>query len=175
MAGYHLVTPDLLVRLTQEILDCACSALEKTACGCPCHAFVASGAVVFDRCCDDGQLWVGIDRIYAYGNFPAPAGVATCMQPLAADLTIGILRCAPTMNDQGEPPTAEVLTLSAAQVHEDGYVLMNGVMCCLAEHARARPFVIGSQRPIGPQGGCVGSELKITVALTDPPPGCVDC
>ena len=170
------MTPDLLVRLTQEILDCACSALEKTACGCPCHAFVASGAVAWDRCCADGQLWVGVDRVYAYGGqFPAPAGVTTCVPPLAADLSIGILRCAPTMSDQGDPPSAEALTASAAQVNEDAYVLMNGVMCCLAEHGRARPFVIGGQRPLGPAGGCVGSSLAVTVVLTDPPPGCADC
>lgn len=169
------MTPDLLVRLTQELLDCACSALEKTACGCPCRAFVAAGAVAWDSCCDGGQLWVGIDRIFAYGNFPAPAGVATCMPPLAADLSIGVLRCAPTLNDQGEAPTAAQLTTSGAQVWEDAYAVITAIACCLGEHARARPFVMGNQRPLGPAGACVGSELKVTVALTDPPPGCTTC
>jgi hypothetical protein len=170
------VTPDLLGLLATELLDCACNALEATTCGCPCHAFVSVGVVAFDHCCDEGQLWVGIDRIYAYGQFPAPAGVTTCAPPLAADLTIGILRCAPTMNDQGEPPSVEALSRSATQIYEDAYAVINGVMCCLAPHARARPFVIGNQRSLGPAGGCVGSELKLTVALTDPPPGCEgDC
>ena len=169
------MTPDLLVRLTQELLDCACSALEKTACGCPSRAFVAAGAVAFDSCCDTGQLWVGIDRIFAYGNFPAPAGVVTCSPMLAADLTIGVLRCAPTLNDQGEAPAAQLLTGSAAQVWEDAYTVITAVSCCLAEAGKLRPFVMGNQRPLGPAGGCTGSELKVTVALTDPPPGCGDC
>jgi hypothetical protein len=169
------VTPDLLVRLTQELLDCACSALEKTTCGCPSRAFVSWGAVAWDRCCDDGMLWVGIDRVFAYERFPAPAGVVTCQPPLAADLVIGVLRCAPVVNDQGEAPSVEKLMLSSAQNEEDAYVLMNGVLCCLAEAGKMRPFVVGNQRPLGPAGGCIGSELRLTVALTDPPPGCQDC
>jgi hypothetical protein len=170
------VTPDLLTRLTQELLDCTCAALEKTACGCPCYAFVSAGTVAWDKCCDGGQLWVGIDRIYAYDRFPAPAtGAIMCSPPLAADIVIGVLRCAPTLSDQGEPPSAEALSASSAQVYEDAYAVVNGVLCCLVPTQRERLFVMGNQRPLGPQGGCVGSELRLTVALVDPPPGCEDC
>lgn len=170
------MTPDLLTRLTQELLDCACSSLEKTQCGCPSRAFVAVGTVAWDSCCDGGQLWVAVDRIFPYGQFPGPiSGALNCAPPLAADIVIGILRCAPTLNDQGEAPTAEALSLSAAAVLEDAYTLETGILCCLAEHARARPFVVGNQRPLGPTGGCVGMELRLTVALVDPPPGCRDC
>jgi hypothetical protein len=169
------MTPDLIVRLTQELLDCVCASLEKTSCGCPCRAFVASGTVAWDSCCDGGQLWVGVDRIYAYGTFPAPAGIVTCSPPLATDIVIGVLRCAPTINDQGEAPSAAALSASSAQVYEDAYAVTNGVLCCLTPTARQRPFVMGNQRPIGPQGGCVGTELRLTVALVDPPPGCEDC
>ena len=163
------MTPDLLVRLTQEILDCVCSSLEKTSCGCPCNAFVAAGAVAWDSCCDGGQMWVGIERVYATGAFPSPASVITCSPQLAADLVVGILRCAPTLNDQGEAPSPERLTESAAQVYEDAYAVVQGVLCCLVPTSKARPFVMGIQRPVGPQGGCCGSELRLTVALVDPP------
>lgn len=169
------MTPDLITRLTQELLDCCCSALEKTACGCPDRAFVSAGAVAWDRCCDGGQLWVGVERIYAYSAFPAPAGIINCFPPLAADIVIGILRCAPTVNDQGEPPTVDALNTSSAQVYEDAYAVTNGVLCCLVPTQRERLFVMGNQRPVGPSGGCTGSELRLTVALVDPPPGCRDC
>jgi hypothetical protein len=170
------VTPDLLERLAQSLLDCACTALEATTCGCPCHVFISAGAVAWDRCCDDGMLWVGIDRLYAYERFPAPAtGAVMCMPPLAADLTISVLRCAPTLSDQGDAPSVEALTTSSAQVYEDAYAIITAVVCCLAPYARARPFVIGNQRPLGPSGGCTGTELRFTVALTDPPPNCEDC
>lgn len=170
------MTPDLIVRLTQELLDCACSALEKTDCGCPGRAFVAAGTVDMTQCCSDGQLWVAIDRIYAYDRFPSPAGVVTCMPPLAADLSVAILRCAPTGNDQGDAPTCRELNDSSAQVYEDAYAVMTAVTCCLAEAGKMRPFVIGAQRPLSPSNGlCVGSTLAVTVALTDPPPGCEGC
>jgi hypothetical protein len=169
------VTPDLLTRLTQELLDCTCSALEKTQCGCPDYAFVSAGVVAYDHCCDGGQLWVGIDRVFAYDRFPAPAGILNCTPPLAADIVIGILRCAPTLNDKGEAPSAETLTASSAQVYEDAYAVVQGVLCCLVPTQRERLFVMGNQRPLGPQGGCVGSELRLTVALVDPPPNCRDC
>jgi hypothetical protein len=164
-----LVIPDLVVRLTQEILDCACAALEKTACGCPSRALVSVGAVAWDSCCDGGQLWVGVERIFAYNQFPVPATTVMCMPPLAADLVVGVLRCAPVMTDQGDAPSPEVLTASAAQIYEDAYTVNSAVLCCLSEHHRARPFVMGPQRPVGPAGGCVGTELRFTVALTDPP------
>lgn len=170
------MTPDLLVRLTQGLLDCVCEALEQTTCGCPGRAFLSAGNVAWDQCCATGQLWVGVDRLYAYDRFPTPAtGIMTCAPPLAVDITIGILRCAPTLDEQGNAPTAEKLTLSAAQVQEDQYAITNGVICCLSEHSRLQPWVLGGQRPLGPQGACVGSELKVIVALVDPPPGCRDC
>lgn len=170
------MTPDLIVRLTQELLDCACVALGKTSCGCPGRAFVAVGTVDQSQCCSDGQLWVAVDRIFAYDRFPAPAGVINCMAPLAADISIAILRCAPTGNDAGDAPTCRELNDSSAQAYEDAYVIMNGVMCCLAEAGKMRPFVVGAQRPLAPSNGlCVGSTLAVTVALTDPPPGCRDC
>jgi len=168
--------PDLIVRLTQELLDCCCSALEKTACGCPGRAFVSAGAVAHDDCCAcDGQLWVGVERVFAYDRFPAPAGMLTCLPPLAADIVIGVIRCAPTVDDNGNPPTVDALNASSAQVYEDAYAVMNGVLCCLAPTSKARPAVIGNQRPVGPAGGCVGTELRLTVALVDPPPGCEAC
>jgi len=169
------VIPDLIVRLTQEVLDCCCSALEKTICGCPDRAFVSAGAVAWDRCCDGGQLWVGVERVFAYDRFPAPATVVNCMPPLAADLVVGILRCAPTVNDQGEAPSCDALSASAAQVYEDAYAVVNGVLCCLVPTHKERLFVMGAQRPVGPAGGCVGTELRLTVALVDPPPSCETC
>jgi hypothetical protein len=118
---------------------------------------------------------VGVERLFAYNAFPAPAGPVNCYPPLAVDLVVGVLRCAPTVNDQGEAPTCEALGESSARVYEDAYAVATGILCCLVPDHKLRPFVMGAQRPVGPAGGCAGTETRFTVALVDPPPGCQDC
>lgn len=158
---------DPISDVAQALLDCVCADLADGECGCPCWAFIANGAVAWDHCCDDGQLWVSVDRVYPYGIFPsAPTSRIACAQPIAVDYTIGILRCAPVSDDQGNPPTPEQLTASGIQVTNDMYTIMNSVICCLDNMGQRRLFTIAGTRPLGPSGGCVGSALTVTVAVT---------
>lgn len=166
-------TPLLYFEVAERFLDCACDALALTTCGCPTCRCVLAGAVAWDHCCDGGQLYASVERVYPSDPFPenmtepAPCGVQ-----LAADLVIGILRCAPTQDNSGKPPSCEKQSAFAAMVFEDAYAIQNAITCCLAallgEPCWLRSYVVRDQIFVGPEGGCGGSELRFTVTLDDP-------
>lgn len=175
--------------VAEAILGCVCAALDETAAqvedypGCPCRACVVPGLAAWDSCADPctgetgGQLTVNVARIYASSNFPSQdaqvQGVRGCTPApvTAVEYVVTLLRCAPLPDVNGCPPSCEELAAAARTVHIDGVTVMNALLCCLPNTStarRGRKFVLGAQRVIGPEGGCVGVEQRVTVAL----PGC---
>lgn len=164
-------TPDLLWLMAKEVLDCVCEDLaSQSSCGCPCRSFVTVGNPVWDNCCD-GQLALIIERIYVAGNFPAGANQPiTCAAPLVADFSLQLIRCVPTMETDGTPPTPQALNNSSANIFSDFYIAYRSVICCLAQYKKNRLFTMRDGRPVGPQGGCAGFEIKFSIQLVDPIP-----
>lgn len=159
----------------QELLDCACEALTLHAPeGCPERACVYNGGVevAFDDCCA-GQLWVAWGRTYSTEVFPEQRPENTSSRKcfsqghmLAIDFEIGIVRCAPTIDDYGTPPSCEQIEASALQMHQEAYIILRAVTCCLAEWVtQGHDAVWTEQIPAGDEGTCVGSVLKVTVGL----------
>lgn len=190
------LTPLAIHDLTEAVLGCVCVALDFTAAevpgqpGCPsCRTCVVPGQVAWDSCDDPcgpqesgGQLTVSVARIYPStdGEFPSEArtvqGVRGCVPPnlTALELVVTLLRCVPTMTEQGCPPTCDELAAASRALHADMVTVYNALLCCLPgteQRRRGRRFVMGVQRTIGPEGGCVGLEQRVTVAL----PGCAPC
>jgi len=180
--------------LAEAVLGCACAALEATAVtvpgqpGCPdCRACVVPGTAAWDTCDSPatstgagGQLTVNVARLYASTRdaFPvevrAVQGLRGCLLPplTAVELVITLLRCAPTADEQGVPPDCAALAATAQTLHVDMATLYNSLLCCLPGLDPSKRlgalFVMGVSRTIGPEGGCVGVEQRVTVAL----PGC---
>lgn len=188
------LTPLSVQDLTDAVLGCVCAALQATAQeidgqpGCPCRACVVPGAVAWDSCddpcggknADGGQLTVNMLRMYPTSPFPTEdrsvQGARNCPTPTttAVELAVTLLRCAPTVDEQGCPPTCEELAEAARIVHVDAVTVLNALYCCLpgtGRGRRGRKFVMGQQRTIGPAGGCVGIEQRVTVAM----PRCAPC
>ncbi|UQA95612.1 hypothetical protein [Streptomyces halobius] len=187
------LTPLALHDLTEAVLGCVCAALQATAeevdgqPACPCRACVVPGAVAWDSCgdpCsgsgDGGQLSVNVVRLNPTNPFPnedrTVQGARNCQPPTttAVEIAVTLLRCAPTVDEQGCPPTCQELEQAARIVHVDAVTVFNALYCCLPGTGggrRGRKFVMGQQRTLGPEGGCVGVEQRVTVAL----PGCVKC
>ncbi|THA54229.1 hypothetical protein [Streptomyces sp. A1136] len=182
--------------LTVAVLGCVCVALDRTAeqmvgqPGCPaCRACVVPGQPAWDSCDDPcgeaasgGQLTVSVARIYpsSEADFPAESrvvqGVRGCTPPpiTALELVVTLLRCAPTISEDGCPPSCTDLATTAQILHVDMATVYSGLQCCLPgteQRRRGRRFVMGQQKVIGPEGGCVGIEQRVTVAL----PGCARC
>lgn len=177
--------------LTEAVLGCVCAALAEAALvvdgqpGCPGRACVVPGQPAWDNCDDPcsgdgapGQLTVSVARLYSSTlDFPTEDrtvfGMRGCTPPplTAAELVITLLRCAPTYDEGGCPPNCEELSAAARILHVDAVTVQNALLCCLpgtSSARRGRKFVLGQQRIVGPEGGCVGLEQRVTVAL----PGC---
>ncbi|MDX2643482.1 hypothetical protein PV341_07815 [Streptomyces sp. PA03-1a] len=189
------LTPLALHDLAESVLACVCAALETTAAeiegqpGCPdCGACVVPGSPAWDRCDDPcseattgGQLSVNVARIYPSTTFPAEdrevRGLRGCTPPptTAVELVVTLLRCAPTLHENGCPPSCDELADAARILHIDQVTVYNAMLCCLPGtepgRRRGRKFVLGASRTVGPEGGCVGFEQRVTVAL----PGCSPC
>ncbi|RPK58364.1 hypothetical protein EES44_24270 [Streptomyces sp. ADI96-15] len=187
------LTPLALHDLTEVVLACVCAALQDTADqvdgqpGCPCRACVVPGAVAWDSCddpCggkgDGGQLSVNVVRMFPTNPFPTEdrsvQGARNCQPPTttAVELAVTLLRCAPTVTELGCPPSCEELGDAARILHVDAVTVFNALYCCLPGTGggrRGRKFVMGQQRTIGPEGGCVGVEQRVIVAM----PGCAPC
>lgn len=183
--------PLSLYDLTETILGCVCAALDEVAAqvpgqpGCPARACVVPGTPAWDECADPcgddvgGQLTVHFARTYPSTRFPQEdlevRGQPGCKPPptTAAELVVTLLRCAPTPTEHGCPPSCEELSAAAKVVHIDAMTIPSALECCLPHTAgrRGRRFVMGQQRAIGPEGGCVGVEQRVIVAL----PGCAGC
>ncbi|MFC9219930.1 hypothetical protein ACFT8W_03830 [Streptomyces hygroscopicus] len=92
----------------------------------------------------------------------------------AVEIIVTLLRCAPGPHEDGCPPSCDELNDAARILHVDAVTVYNAILCCLpgaSTRRRGQRFVIGQQRTIGPEGGCVGIEQRVTVAL----PGCGEC
>lgn len=139
-----------------------------------CRAFLAPGAQVpWDTCCEcgsgsEGQAWVGVERVYPVAPFPQQdAGAQRCHpSEYAADLVVGILRCAHTVDDRGDAPPASVVTEDAGKVARDRKLMLDTLLCdFVGDDDDPGTFRLGFWQPLGPGGGCVGGSWTATVAL----------
>jgi hypothetical protein len=127
------------------------------------------GEVAWDQCDCDGQAWsrlVGIQPIV--GQIRAN-GLPCGVQAWELQLAVGVLRCVHTVTDRGTFPTGPQITDDGHRFATDGANLLQAVTC--APYTRS---IIGLT-PLGPLGGCAGSEVVFTVrvnpcACPDPEP-----
>jgi len=145
-------------------------ALDGALGGTPAVVSVVPGRdVAIDSCCE-GQAWVRIVRTYPVdpGEFPNGRGSALDegADPgvfWAVELGAGSARCAPTIDDAGNPPTAAQLERSAAELADDAGRIRRTVLCEMQKLPAVEAVWIGEQSSVGPSGGCVGQEVLVAV------------
>lgn len=178
--------------VANALLTCVCEALDRLPAalaglaGCPCRVGVVPGAPAADGCdggCNvpegewPGQLTVNVVRTYVaelprYTNLQSVRLDGTNCGPGAitvVDLAITLWRCVPGPTDDGCPPSMDLLADSARQTHADLMAITQGVTCCFpgtnTAHRKGRRYSLGQSLVLGPQGGCVGVQTSVTVAL----------
>lgn len=128
---------------------------------------LAPGATAaFDDCCA-GQVWGRLVNL-----MPAPGatpGRTPGLSPAAAPwwlatIEIGIVRCAAVLDDQGRAPTPAAITADGEQGIADLAAILSVLRC---EPIRS----FEGWLPVGPEGGCFGGTLTITVQVQN----CLDC
>ncbi|MDX3345875.1 hypothetical protein PV387_03350 [Streptomyces sp. ME02-6987-2C] len=170
----------------ESLLACVCATLTETAAvvdgqpGCPCAACVVAGTPAWDSCdggCaggeTPGQLTVHFAGMVATSNFPQETrdviGSRNCYPvKAAAEYVVTLLRCAPSFTKEGCPPSCEEQTDAGRVLAVDAASIWNALECCFPSTSPARrgqQFVLGAQRTLGPEGGCVGVEQRVIVAL----------
>jgi hypothetical protein len=132
-------------------------------------AIVPGRDVAIDDCCS-GQAWVRIVRVFPTQPGEFPNGRQTpvtggCDSGVfwAVELGAGSARCAPSQDDQGNPPAAEDLERAAMVLADDAGRIRRAVLCRLPRVAGVDEVFVGEQSSVGPSGGCVGQELLVTV------------
>lgn len=147
--------------LLTSLADCLCQQITDSGLPETCFCGIFPGEQVpFDYCdgCEDnlcGQAWVRLATMFPSAIFPTLDITAKCTSPLAIQLEIGIVRCAPMPTSDGTAPSLQdQLEASALQI-ADAMAMRRAIMCCAKVNSRRDNLLVG-YTPVGPIGGCVG-------------------
>jgi hypothetical protein len=155
-----------LSKVVAALTDCVCDLLASKGGGPPCWCgfwpgtdvpWVGCGGECGKRAC--GMGYVTVNAVYPSSSFPTPDTGLTCTAPLAATLTVGALRCLPVGDGDGMPSDSEMLEVGLTVI-ADMAALREAIRCCLDDD-----YVLGAYTSLGPDGGCVGGQWTLTVAL----------
>jgi hypothetical protein len=168
---------DTITTTMDSLVDCVCAALadiERAACACgltvgpPAAGPFACGCECATGDGVGGQVSAFLERVY-------PAEAATFEQvtrledcrpgAVAADITVVVTRCYPTLDNQGNQPTLDDTSLFADNLNTDLVAAWNALKCC--------GYKIGireSAIDADPEGGCSAFAIRVTtlVAMTAP-------
>ena len=167
------VVYDPLPAIVEELLGCLEDRLTEIGAP-PCRAVWHPGSSVpWDACGTttagaEGQAWVAVPRVFPSDNFPAETTDAHRCFPrgYAAEITVGVLRCAATLDEHGRPPPPEDVLADARKQSRDRQASLETIVCCLmGEDADPGIYRLGGWTPLGPDGGCVGGAWTVTVAV----------
>ena len=110
-----------------------------------------------------GQAWVRLAGILPVQSNQVDPVSMRCMPPLEAQIEVGIMRCAPTLDQEGNPPTMAQELEATRIMTADMAALLRAITCdCTG-------FPMGDVRvlnwvPIAEQGGCVGGVWQIMLS-----------
>lgn len=156
-----------LAKVAAALSDCLCDALKRSGAGPTCFCGVVGGeSPAWDYCgeCDGstcGMGYIVVQSVFPTSVFPEEETYAKCATQMAAVLTVGALRCAPTMSEDGSLPGEEEMLEAFLATNADMGAMLEAIQCCDAFD----DYALGSWTPLGPTGGCAGGEWTLTVAL----------
>lgn len=157
--------------LAETLRVAADAAMSATPSGPPGRSCVVPGAVAWDEC-DCGLLAVTVNRVYPSEDFPVQQTAVVSGQCTAAwqagEIVLQALRCAPQPIGQDLAPSCAALNDSAAEVARDAHDVYSAVelaLCQLKDAGQIAEYLMIGQTSLGPNGACVGSELRVLVAL----------
>jgi hypothetical protein len=156
----------------ENLLDAVSGDLGSSEAGMPDRIGIVPGDIAYDEC-ECGLLAASLNRIYFSDVFPAElqtlVGIGGCdASYIAGDIIIELARCAPSAQEPAIAPTVEALADSARWLLEDANLVRNAVVCALEKLDAGNDigtYLVRGQVFKGPQGGCVGSSLRVTVGL----------
>lgn len=138
------------------ILDDVVARLED--CGFPVSArTIEPGEPAWSYCCDDGHAYIRVVRMHQVNPFPYQTLDVTPCPNHGALLAVGVLRCGPTLDMEGNAPDPDEVTSTGLQVAVDAGIVRETLAEHHPDHANY-PLVVDTWSPLGPLGGCYGGE-----------------
>lgn len=117
---------------------------------------------------DDEHVSVSLNAVQPG---PAPTSQRTTLAPAQVGVVmprgvyeIRILRCWPTVDDDGQPPTAEEITAAAVPLMRDAGLILGALHAYAAADRTAGTMTVGEVAPLGPLGGLAGYAVVITLS-----------
>jgi hypothetical protein len=140
----------------------------------PCRISLSpTSATPIDVCCDcgdgDGQAWVSI--INAVPKFSEASGFTPCGFETEFLFVIGISRCSPSIDDLGNPPSAEDLNEATEKVTLDFQIMRAAIALYVTEEDVDKQMYRYGRYDVHPvRGGCQVSthELYLNLGVCSP-------
>lgn len=141
------------------VRDAVAAALAAAARPAFPRVYVSDGADVAYDC---EQLVVAVENVRS--GLPGEAGFVYLDARLTwtAVLAVHAVRCAPTLDDQGNPPEPAEITASAAGIQGDGAALLEGARVYAQACRRA---AVATLTFPGPLGGYAVAVMRVEVLL----------
>lgn len=155
--------------LLAALAGCLCEQIRADNLPEPCFCGVMPGervAVDYVGMCEekDGMAWTRLALAYPAARVGvADQSLRNCSGGLGVEIEIGIMRSAPTMTEDGEPPDAASQLLTTDIQMDDMLAMMKAVSCC--EELQAYDYILSQYRPQGPTGYAVGGLFTVMVGL----------
>lgn len=158
-----------------SLVACVCAALESD--GRPtCECGTTIGSPAISICCEcepgvSGELWGSLVRVYRAGR--TSYDQATLPQrpcapaDWAAEYRLTLARCFPTIDEDGDLPSAEDRSAAAAALHADVATMHRAMHCCQDVEP---PQVVSIEVQTDPSGGCsfLVATVRAPVSLSAP-------
>ena len=159
---------DRVYAIARRVLDTVADGLANagTPHTPPARQYVADGNLVAWDC---AQLVVAVDSTQnTDGNPAAEYQGPAAMAARVATLAIWLLRECPTVDDEGQPPTAAAIDASAQVVLADPTIMLDALWTEYRAGTLIGCHGLAFQRwqAVGPMGGLTGGVLRLNVDLT---------
>lgn len=162
-----MITGDLKwYTVTKALVDAVYAALTSK----PDRYGVVPGIIPWDAC-DCGMLAGTVTMTYLSDTFPevqtGVVGNCTAAWEIS-EIVLQIIRCAPVSKVNGQSPTVKDQDTCAQLVRRDAAQCLQAVsvkLCAMKDDLEIVDSLIPAQQIRGPEGGCVGTELRVLVGL----------
>lgn len=149
--------------------DCFALALVD-ADAAPCRlSKVPTPVPALDLCCEcgdgeEGQAWVSMSRVVPTGDLQRGHPCATMYE---VTFRLGLSRCVPMMDDDGNAPSAEELNLATDKQMRD-FLILRAAACCWAENLKLPNggWRYGDYLSAPASGGCQVSTLDVIARVS---------
>lgn len=165
MSEPPIVYPNQVQLRLNDLATCLCAQIIADGLPEVCWCGQVPGEIVsFDYAgdCNDacGMAWVRLIQVYPSTVVGEPsAQPGNCSTLLGFDVEIGIVRCAPVIQEGGEFPSVTEQADAVALQIADMMAMRRAIVCCSGH----KDFLLGPYTPVGPDGGVVGGAWTVAM------------